>query len=429
MDTLTNDAAQEQPEEGQRAYRRAGLQRFFLHRHFALLWSGQTVSAFGSYITGIGLPMAALLLLHASPAQMGLLTALGALPGLLAGLFIGVWVDRLPRRPVLILSDLARAMLLGLIPLVFFAGILSLSWFYIVTVLVGLLTVSFDVASLAFLPTLLAPDELATGNSRLGTSSSVAEIGGPPMASVLVQLLTAPIAILLDALSFLFSAVCISLIRIPEHPRPISTETRHFWREMREGLSALFGNPVLRAMAAYICSHNFFGGSFAALYLLYTVQLFGNTPFVYSISVAFGGVGALVGSFTAGFFARRFGYGKTMLVSALVFDTLALSAPLAMGPAPLILLMLAVPQLIGDAGFAIYSINEISLRQEIVPEHLLGRINSCMHILSNGIMPVGALLAGLLSERIGIRLTLLIGATGIALSTGWLYFSPLRRVR
>lgn len=402
--------------------------RFFIHRHFALLWTGSTVSSFGSYITSIGLPLAALLLLHATPAQMGLLVALGALPGLFAGLFIGVWVDRLPRRPLMLAADLARALLLALIPLSAAFGLLNLAEFYGVTVLAGLLTVCFEVASLSFVPTLLQPDELVTGNSRLGTSASLAEIAGPPMAGLLISLLTAPLAILLDALSFLFSALCVSLIRVPERPHA-RVERPHFWREMREGLHVLWRNPILRALAAYICTQNFFGGAFAALYLLYTVQLFGQSPFAYSILVAFGGLGALAGSFCAGLCARRFGYGRTLVGSALFFGALSFCTPLAAGPLPVIFTFMAFPQLVGDSGFAIYSINEISLRQTLVPEHLLGRVNACMHILSNSIMPLGALLAGLLSEVIGVRLTLLIGSSGIFLAAAWLVFSPLWRWR
>ncbi len=161
MDTLTNKTRDgKMPEGNQRSTFLPKLRRFFIHRHFALLWTGRTVSNFGSYITGIGLPVAALLLLHATPEQMGLLAALGALPGLFLGLFIGVLVDRLPRRPIMIAADLGRALLLALIPLTAALGLLHLAWFYLVTVLVGILTVCFEVASLSFLPTLLRPDEL-----------------------------------------------------------------------------------------------------------------------------------------------------------------------------------------------------------------------------------------------------------------------------
>lgn len=405
------------------------LRSFFLHRHFALLWTGQAVSSFGSHITSIGLPVVALLLLQATPAQIGLLTALGALPGLGMGLFIGVWVDRLPRRPILLAADLARALLLALIPLIAALGVLHFAWLAVIAPLIGLFTVGFEVASLSFLPALLQPEDLLAGNSRLATSSSLAEIAGPPLAGLLIQLLTAPVAILLDALSFLFSALCVGLIRLPAPPEGSSmraTERSHLGREIRDGLGHVLENPVLRALAAYTGTHSFFGGTFAALYLVYTFQLFGANPLAYSLLVACGGLGALAGSFGATWCVRRFGAGRALVGSVLLFGVLTFCTPLAAGPALVVFSLLAFSQFLGDAGFSVYSIGAISLRQQLVPRHLLGRVNACMQLLSIGAMPLGALLAGLLSEVIGVRLTLLIGSCGLFLASGWLFFSPLR---
>lgn len=418
MRKITTDSA--------RSMRFARLRRFFIQRHFALLWTGQTISNFGSYITGIGLPVMALLLLHATPAQMGFLAALGALPGLLLGPFIGVWVDRLPRRPILIVTDLGRALLLIAIPIVAASGLLNLAWLYVLVVLTGLLTVCFEIASLAFLPTLLPLADLPAGNSRLGTSAALAEIAGPPLAGLLIQLLSVPVAILLDALSFLVSAFCMGQMRVHERTQAVTSQRPQLWREMREGLGVLLLNPILRAMAVYVGIRNFFGGAFAALYLFYIVQLFGANPLAYGVLVALGGIGALCGSAGANWCARRFGSGRTLIYSALLAGLLSFCTPLAAGPVAAIFALMALSQLVGDTGFAVYSINEISLRQTLVPGNLLGRVNSCMHILSLGIMPLGALLAGLLSEIIGVRLTLLIGASGICVASLWLLLSPLR---
>ncbi len=402
-----------------------GLRRFFLHRHFALFWSGQTVSTFCSYITEMGLPIAAWFLLHATPAQMGLLTALAALPGLLLGLLIGVWVDRLPRRSLMIVTGLGRALLLACIPLAAVFGVLHLALFYVVTVLVGLFTACFEVASLSFLPALLQSEELITGNSRLSTSESLAEIAGPPLAGVLIRVLTVPVAILLDVFSFLFSALCISLIHVPETAREASDPHPHLWREMAAGLDALLGHRCLRALAAYSCMQNFFGGAFAVLYLVYTLQRFAGNTLIYGLLVACGGVGALVGSFCANQCSRRFGAGRTLIGSSVLHGLLTFCTPLAAGPVYVVFGLMAFSQLIGDTGYAIYSINEVSLRQQLVPAYLLGRVNACVRMLSIGVMPIGALLAGFLSELIGIRLTLLIGSAGMLLATLWLIFSPL----
>ncbi len=434
MKTLLNDKpASGMPARRQRPRLPRVLRSFLLHRRFALLWTGQTVSSFGSHITGIGLPVAALLLLHATPTQIGLLAALSALPGLCMGLFIGVWVDRLPRRPILLTADIARALLLAVIPLITVLGLLHFAWLAVIAVLTGLFTVGFEVASLSFLPALLQPEELLTGNSRLATSSSLAEIAGPPLAGLLIQMLTAPVAILLDALSFLFSALCVGLIRLPGRPGEVPSvqpiERAHFGREVRAGLNYVLKDPLLRALAAYTCTQNFFGGTFAALYLVYTFQLFGASPLAYSLLVACGGLGALAGSFGATWCARRFGTGRVLIGSALLFGTLAFCTPLAAGPALVAFSLLALSQLVADAGFSVYSIGEISLRQQLIPHHLLGRVNACMHILSTGVLPLGALLAGLLSELVGVRLTLLVGSAGLFLAAIWLLFSPLRRLR
>lgn len=404
------------------------LRRFFLHRHFALLWSGQTLSTFCSYITEMGLPIAAWFLLHATPVQMGLLTALATLPGLLLGLLIGVWVDRLPRRLLMIAADLGRALLLASIPLAALFGFLHLALFYVITVLVGLLTACFEVASLSFLPTLLLPEELILGNSRLSTSDSVAEIAGPPLAGLLIRFLTVPVAILLDVFSFLFSAFCISLIRVAEASRGASSQHSQFWREMREGLGVLLGHPLLRSLAAFVCMRNFFGGTFAVLYLIYTLQCFGANILLCGLLIACGGMGALIGSFCTNGCVRRFGSGRTLIGSALLHGAFSFCVPLAAGPTLVVFVLMALSQLIGDIGFAVSSINEVSLRQQLVPDRLLGRVNACMQMLSTGIMPLGALLAGLLSELIGIRLTLLIGSAGMVLAPAWLFFSPLRRL-
>jgi predicted MFS family arabinose efflux permease len=405
---------------------------FFLHGQFALLWTGQTVSTFGSHISGLGLPVIAVLLLHATPAQLGLLAALAALPGAGLGLLIGVWVDRLPRRLLMLVADLGRALLLTLLPVLAAAGLLHFAWLALIAALSGVLGVVFEVACLSFLPTLLQPDELLIGNSRLATSAALAEIAGPPLAALFIQLLSAPLAILLDACSFLCSAGCLCLLRLPERPAllaPCGSERVPFARQLARGPGYVFGHPLLRPLAAYTCTQNFCGGAFAALYLIYTWRLLGASPLAYSLLVACGGLGAFAGSWGAARCVRRFGCGRTLPGAALLFGGLAFCTPLAAGPAPLAFALLALSQLLADAGFAVYTISEISLRQQLVPGHLLGRTNACMYMLSSAALPLGALLAGLLSEFIGVRLTLLAGSAGMLLAVAWLLFSPVRHLR
>src|SRR5205085_1546506 len=233
--------------------------RLLINRNFGLLWIGQTISAFGSRITREGLPLTANLVLGATPTEMGLLAAAGTLPVLLIGLLAGVWVDRLPRRPILIIADISRAVLLGTVPLAAVLGVLRIEQLYLVAVLVGILTVFFEVANQSFLPTLVQREHIVEGNSKLSASDSLAEIGGPALTGVLVQLITAPIAILFDALSFLASALCAGFIRVRE-PAPVPTEERQsLWREIREGLRLVLGNPLLRATTAALSTRAFFG--------------------------------------------------------------------------------------------------------------------------------------------------------------------------
>src|SRR5258708_24941263 len=190
----------------------ADARHFFINRAFGLLWSGQTISTLGSHITGSGIPLIAILVLGAHPAQVGLLAALSALPSLFLGLFVGVWVDRLPRRPLMLLADLARALLLLSVPIAALSGLLHIEQLYIVTVLLSACTICFDTAYQAFLPQVVTREQLVEGNSKLGTSNSLAEMGGPPLAGGLIQSVGAPLAVLFDALSFLVSALSIGLI-------------------------------------------------------------------------------------------------------------------------------------------------------------------------------------------------------------------------
>src|SRR6266700_868280 len=347
-----------------------GKRSFLINRNFGLLWSGQTISEFGSRITREGLPLAANLVLRATPVQMGLLAAIGTLPVLLVSLFAGVWVDRLRRRPLLIVADLGRAILLLSIPLAAVFGLLRIEQLYLVAALVGILTIIFEVANQSFLPGLVPREQIVEANSKLSASSSLAEIGGPTLAGVLVQAITAPLAILFDALSFLVSALCAGFIR---------------------------------ELAV--------------------------TPALYGVLVTFGGIGAFVGAFSASRLVRRVGLGKTLIGAMLLSGAASLLTPLAGGPHLVIIAMLMASQLVGDFGREIYLINAVSLRQSIIPNHLLGRVNASAQFLTEGIWPLGAILAGLLSEAIGMRYTLLLGAgMGFLLSSAWLLFSPLRRL-
>lgn len=395
---------------------------------FVKLWLGRAVSNFGSGITGIALPLTAVLVLAATPAQLGILGALDGVSVLVIGLLVGVWVDRVRRRPLLIATDLGRAFVLSTIPLAALFGVLGIGQLYIAAALAGMLTVIFNVASPSFVPSLIPQESLVEGNSKLGMSDSLAEIGGPAVAGPLVQLISAPFAILFDALSFLFSACCLGLIHTPEPPPIAQKQRKSLWYDLVEGLRLVLKNPLLRVLAGSAGIFNLFGNFVGTLYALYIIRQLGAPPIFLGFLVATGGASALVGALLAERVVRRFGLGMTVGLGLFMYGITGLLIPLAGGSVALALSLLFVSQLIGDASVSIYLIAELSLRQSLVQATMLGRTNAGMQFLSQGVAPVGALLAGILGGMIGLRLTILIGVLGVILAGAWLLLSRVRKV-
>jgi predicted MFS family arabinose efflux permease len=406
--------------------RTGGLWR---HPDFLKLWTGQTISELGSRITREGLPLTAVLVLSATPAQMGLMAAVGAASVLLFGLVAGVWADRFRRRPILIVADLARAAILASIPIAAFAHRLSMTQLYVVIALAGFCTVFFDVAYQSYLPSLVERENLLEGNSKLAQSSAIAEIAGPSLTGVLVQLITAPIAILFDAVSFLVSAFSVWLIRTPEASGKATPSSHHLKQETTAGLRFIFAHPILRPLACYSASGFFFFGFFGTLYVLYAIRELRLPPAALGVVIAVGGIGAMIGASLAPGVGRLFGLGRTFIGSVFVVVLSYLLIVLAHGPPLLAASFLVAQQLFGDMSFSVFFVNELALRQSVAPDDVLGRVNGAMQLLTRGIYPLGALVGGALAQNVGIRPTLLIGMIGIALSSIWLIASPLRRLR
>jgi len=250
------------------------------HPDFLKLWAGETISLLGSQVTLLAIPLVAAMTLNATPLQMGILGTVQYIPWLLIGLLVGAWVDRLRRRPVMVMADLGRTVLLGLIPLAAVAGILRMEHLYVVGFLVGIMNVFFDVAYAAYLPTLVPRDRLVEGNSKLQVTASIAEIGGPGLAGGLVQLVTAPLAIAADALSFLVSALSLTWIGTPELKPPPTDDSRNLLVEIREGLRLVFSNPILRAFALASVTTNFFVDVHLAVFVLYATRGLGISPVI-----------------------------------------------------------------------------------------------------------------------------------------------------
>lgn len=399
------------------------------HPDFMKLWVGETISLFGTQVTLLALPLVAALTLNATAAEMGYLGAAERAPFLLVGLFAGVWVDRLRRRPILIWADLGRAALLVSIPVVAVLGVLGIEQLYVIGFLVGILTVFFDVAYMSFLPVLVRRERLVEGNSKLEMSSSIALIAGPGVAGVLVQLITAPIAIVVDAASYVASALFLRSIRTSEPDPAPRAQGQSIWGEIGEGLRVVGGNPLLRSIAGCTGTSNLFSNVTFTVFVLYATRDLRLQPAALGLIFAALGPGSLLGAVLAGRLARRLGLGATIVGAIIVGGAAGLIIPLASGPATLTVPLMMTSMFVWGLMGPVYNINQVSLRQAIVPDRLQGRMNASMRFLVWGTMPVGSLLGGFLGSTIGLRPTLAVGAIGALLSALWVLLSPVRTLR
>ena len=413
--------------------RRLGWPRSGLWRHsdFLRLWSAETVSQFGTQVSQLALPLTAVLVLDATAFQVAVLGTVEFLPFMLFTLPAGVWVDRLRRRPILIAGDFARAVLLISIPVAYLAGSLTLDQLYVVGFLVGTCTVFFDVSYQSYLPSLVDREHIIEGNSKLEISRSAAQMGGPGLGGVLVQLLTAPYAILVDAASFLGSGLFILGIRKQEptpEPHAVEAGKPSLWTELKEGLRFVLSNPNLRAQAACTATSNFFSQLVFAIVIVFLVRKIGLTPGVIGLVISLGSVGALIAAFTATRISARFGIGPTTIGVGLLWGPGTLLVALApIGNAAIPVLVLA--QLLLGFAVVVYNIVQVSYRQAICPPRLQGRMNSVMRFIVWGTIPLGSLTGGALGTTIGLRETMVIGSIGSALAILWIVFSPQRQLR
>src|ERR1700674_815039 len=400
------------------------------HADFLKLWAGQTVSDVGAVVTRTPGPLAALLVLGAGPWEMAALVVSASVAVLLVGLFAGAWADRLRRRPLLIWTDAVRALLLFSIPIAYVAGILRMEQLYVLVCVEACLAALFDAAYPAYVPSLIGIDRVVDGNSKLATSSSIAEIGGPGLAGALVQVVSAPFAILVDAASFAFSAVTLLLIRAPEPTRPERTTATPIRGDIVEGLRLRRRHTVLLPIAARSVVAHVAGSFYGVLYTIYLIRELHLTPFLLGVVVSAGGVGSLIGSVFGTPGIRAYGLGPALIGTATLAAILGVLTPLAQGPLLLATLMVFVPQLIGDGLQTIEGVAEISLIQGLSPDRILGRVNATLDVVSHGIAyPIGALAAAWIAGVIGVRGGIALGWAGMALSILLLVLSPLPRVR
>jgi MFS family permease len=399
------------------------------HRDFMRLWSAQAVSAFGARIAREGLPMTAVLTLKAGPEAIGLFAALALGAQAVVGLFAGALADHLPKRRLLIAADIARALVLAAIPLAALAGRLSLLEIYLAAVLMGAANVTFDVADHAFLPSLIDTGDLADGNARLAATEAVAEVGGPALAGLLFQLVSPPIAVAVNAATYLASAALLGRIGVGGAPRPAGEPRPPFRLDLTAGVRLVLSHPLVRPLWLGDVMRGFFGNFFAALYILLAIDVLKLTPGMLGLTIAMGGVGGFVGAAAAPRLTRRLGPGPTILANGLIGGAALFLIPLAAGPPLIAMTVLAAAQLFGDALQTIAQVNAATLRQTVLPPEQLGRAGGAFATGGAAAGVAGALAGGALGAAIGPRETLLIAAAGVTAASLFVVFSPLRALR
>jgi Na+/melibiose symporter-like transporter len=401
------------------------------HPDFMKLWAAQAVSTFGARVAREGLPYAAIVSLHAGPFAIGVFAALRFGSQGLMGLFAGPIADRLPKRSLLIGADLARAVVLTLVPVAALLGRLNLVDIYIAGVLMGAFNVIFDVADHAFLPSLLKPDELIDGNSKLGATESLAEVGGPTLYGVIFNVLAPPIGVGVTALTYLFSAVMLGRIRPLARPAAATEyeEDPPSWTDVAAGFRLVLAQPLVRPLLLAEMMRTFFGTFFSALYLYFAFHVLHLTALMLGLTVACGGVGALFGTLLAPRLARSIGVGPTILFVGAAGAATQFLAPFAHG-APLAAMgFMCAAQLFGDGLQTAADINAVTLRQTVIPPEQLGRAGGAFASATGFLGIAGALTGGWFGAVFGARDVLYVAAGGITAATVFIAASPLWRVR
>lgn len=395
------------------------------------LWAAETISQMGSHITLLALPLTAAITLDASPAQMGFLTTAERLPFLLFGLLAGAWIDRRLRRPLLIGTDYARAAVLAIIPIAALLGVLRFELLILVALLVGGLTMIFDVAYVSILPDVVRGDQLTAANSRLQTSLAVAQASGPGLGGAMVALIGAPLTLALDAVSFLISGVLLHSAPITESSRsPARVQASPtVFADIKQGLTTLARNHELRATVWASVTTSLFGWAFLTVYLLFMTRDLALGAGTIGVILTLGGLGSIIGALLTGPVSRKLGVGRTMLLAQVANTLGSLAVPLAIVVPHLAVPMLAVSEVVQWGALTLFGVLQVSLRQAIVPGNIQGRVTATQRVLVTGGAALGGLLGGWLGTLIGLGPTLAACALGMGLSVVWIAASPVPALR
>lgn len=406
-----------------------GRDSVLANRDFVRLWTGETISLIGTQVTQFTMPLVAIITLRATVFEVGVLNALRFVPVILLSLLAGVWLDRRRRRPILIACALGNAVLIGLIPLASVTGLLTIGLLYAVVPVAGALSMTFDVGALSYVPFLVERRHLLAANSKLQASTSVAGVAGPGLAGLLVGLITAPVTLSVDAVSYIFSALGLISIAAEEPPPETGQEKVPVRRSIAEGLRAVYGNRLLRALLTQGTALNLFFGSYIVVFVVYAVRVLGLTPGKLGIVLGASAAGGVVGALSATRVRQVLRFDRTMAVTTIGVST-ALLLLLVPGDASLRSMgILIAAQFVYGCSIAMSNVNAITLRQAVTPQHVLARMNATYRMLLYGSAPVGAIAGGLLGSAYGLRSALVISLLTMISPALWLIFSPVYRLR
>ncbi len=393
---------------------------------FVRLWSAQAVSAFGSRVTRTALPIVAVKVLGEPDSIVALLASVQLAPGVLFAIFAGGMADRGDKRRLLIIADVVRAAVVASLTVAWALGALSISHVMIVGAIVGAASALDQITDVAYLPAIVGPDQLADANAKLGATDSAAEIAGPSVAGLLISAIGAPLAVVTDALGYVWSAVMLARIRA----RPqvaTSSEVKLDLQDLVVGLRAVFDDRYVRSVTLAHMAWSIAGGFFAALYPIYCLRVLGLSEAEFGLVIAMGGVGALGGALLARRLASWFGFGPAIIVASAISLGAGLFIPLASGGSVRVIGLLVAHQLIGDGFAMVFMIHAVTLRQTVLPASVLGRANAAIHVCTMGVLPVAAFVAGVVADLTSTRSAVWVGVViGLAAP---LMLIPLRRLR
>lgn len=388
-----------------------------------LLW-GQTAITFGTRVMGVALPLLAALTLNATPVQMGLLATAQTIPWLLVTLFAGVWIDRGSPKRVVVVSNLGRGLLLLSIPIAQALGLLSFTWVFVVSLLYGVLNVFFELAVQTWVPSIVSGEKLVAANSQIESTRQVAGTAGPSLGGLLVQVISAPLTLLLNVALYFLSAFMFNQIQAKEERR--LTNRRLVWHEIGEGLSAVWSNPILRPLVFSSAVYNIQMGIITAIFLLFYTRDLDVSPVGIGLIAGITSAGLVLGAILSAQITARLGLGLALILSLLSGALTSFIAPLTFASPLMATVILAIAGFLNAFSIIVFNINAISLRQAITPSHLLGRVNASARFIAFGMGSLAALLGGLLAEVIGLRPAMLVAACIGLVAFSLPFFSPIR---